>query len=83
MRMFLGAVFLLVAASSGCASTLQERRESFHSFVQPDPETSRVIVDTLSDPDRCYAVSRSANNRGYVLAVQVDCETHRDVLQDP
>lgn len=83
MRKAFGVLFLLATVSSGCASTLAERRESFHTFVQPDPETSRVIMDTLANPDRCYAVSRGVTNRGFVIVQEVDCETHRDVLQDP
>jgi hypothetical protein len=83
MRKSLGILFLLAMASSGCVSTLQERRESFHRFVQPNPETTRVVQDTLEDPDRCYAVSRGHTNRGFVIVQEVDCETHRDVVQDP
>ncbi len=83
MRTFLGVLVFLAATASGCASTLQERRESFHRFVQPDPETTRVVVDTLVDPARCYAVSRGVTNRGFVVVQVVDCAVHEDVLQDP
>jgi hypothetical protein len=82
MRSFLLSV-LVMASLSACASTQAERDTAFHRWVQPDPEDQRVIIDVTVTPHRCYAVSRSANNRGYILAIPVDCETHHEVLQRP
>lgn len=75
-------VLFCLTLLGACASTSAERRDSFHRFVQPDPDAS-VIVDTVPNPDRCYSISKAENRNDVTIVQRVDCAEHAGVVETP
>jgi len=83
MKLFSALILAFsVLAIGACASSPQQRQESFHKMVH-STHAKKVRINRLDNPPTCWMETAPPSHVAMYMYREVSCEQYQDQLIDP